>query len=230
MRSPIIVSLDLDSIERALAIINQTKELVWGYKVGPHLLYQNLFNKDLMKIRESAENLFVDLKFHDIPNTVSNAIAGIKSLEPKMFTIHAAGSGRMIQRAVDTCEELWGVRHPVVIAVTVLTSIDEDSWKLMFPSITIAEAFDSLIKEAAGSGAGGIVCSGHEVANIKKTYPNLIKIVPGIRLEETVDDQARTMTPRQAFDSGADYLVIGRPIVEANNPKEIVEKILNDIH
>ncbi|NJO63718.1 MAG: orotidine-5'-phosphate decarboxylase [Richelia sp. RM2_1_2] len=228
MNSPIIVALDTKTVAHANFIINETNKYVWGYKIGPQLLYNNMFSMDLKELINSTENIFVDLKFHDIPNTVGESVASIITLKPKMFTVHAAGGRNMIRAAATARSAVWSQpgTGPKVIVVTILTSFSTYSWLQTFPGLDPSLVVQNFLNESINHGADGVVCSGLEVSYIKSRYPHLITIVPGIRLEPTDDDQARVTTPRQAIDRGATFIVVGRPIVNAEKPSEVVKKIL----
>lgn len=227
--SKIIVALDTDSIEKAKEIIDQTCDLVWGYKIGYQLFYGNVFSPEIPKLFSQLPNTFLDLKFHDIPNTIAGAIKSIKPLEPTMFTLHVGGSSDMLKQAVQTRRELWRKpgTGPKIIAVTILTSMSKKNWNNLYPGTTMEAGFSAAMNEAVSGGANGVVCSGWEVEHVKKTYPSLKTIVPGIRPLKVYDDQARIITPREALQRGADYLVIGRPITAADNPRNATRDIID---
>lgn len=231
MKKSIIIALDVDSIDNAKEIINQTKDLVWGYKIGYQLFFRHMFSDELPKLFKEAGNVFLDLKLHDIPNTVSNALSSLSSLDPKMISIHSSGSRTMIKEAVDGRRKAWPKpgTGPILLAVTVLTSISKDNWKYMYPGTSMEAGFSSLLSESITAGANGIVCSGWEVGYVKKTYPRFLTVVPGIRQVKTNDDQARAISAKQAIDRGADYIVIGRPIIGTNNYRKATQNILDTL-
>ena len=142
---------------------------VWGYKIGPQLFYPNFSNRDeFLGMLDVARHLFLDMKFHDTPDTVAGAIRGVKNLNPKIITIHSQGGYKMMQDAVKARDEAWATVHPkpLIIAVTILTSIDDDVWGRM-NNVPKEYIFDNLLDEAVFSGVDGVVCSGQEVGWIK---------------------------------------------------------------
>ncbi|HEX8309453.1 MAG TPA: orotidine-5'-phosphate decarboxylase [Allosphingosinicella sp.] len=213
MRSPIFVALDTADLERAKAIASRVRNHVGGIKLGLEFFCAN----GLHGVREMAElhlPIFLDLKFHDIPNTVGKAIQALRPLEPAVLTVHAAGGRAMMEDAKAAAPA--GTK---VVAVTVLTSLDAsdlDSIGLAADPNAQVERLTGLARE---SGLDGIVCSGNEVAAAKKSWPDGFFVVPGVRLGEgPAGDQKRVMTPRKALDAGASILVVGRPITQAEDP------------
>ncbi len=169
---------------------------------------------------------FLDLKFHDIPNTVAGAVRAVLPCAPAMLTIHAGGGGAMIAAARKAAEEA-GATRPIILAVTVLTSIDAATLSSVGVTDTSEQQVLRLARIALESGADGLVCSAHEVAALRTAFgaaPALV--VPGIRpAGSAADDQARTMAPPEAVAAGADWLVIGRPITKAENPAATAAQI-----
>lgn len=219
--NPIIVALDGISHGDALVIAKKLKDYVWGFKVNDIAFSQGEgIIGDLED--EGVENIMLDFKWHDIPNTVQNAAAHfVKYKSIKIATVHASGGKEMITAAVN---EL----HGKIAAVTVLTSIDQDMCFDIyggFPEIKVA-AFAFYAQEA---GASLIVCSGQELSQLHGI--SLPKIVPGIRplWYQEQDDQKRKMTPSEAISNGAGYLVMGRPILRAEDPVEAAKRTLEEI-
>jgi orotidine-5'-phosphate decarboxylase len=232
MNNPIIVALDTPSMHNALRLVSLLKNKVHSFKLGPQLLYRHGLLEGAMRIRTQGVNTFIDMKFHDIPKTVEESVLGIRPLSPSMFTVHALGGAEMLKTTVAANNQAWSndfTNKPMVLAVTILTSINQDLWWDMFNGFSMQRAIENLLDIAVDAEVDGVVCSGYEVASIKKFYPDLKVVVPGIRLETTQDDQKRVMTPKEAINAGADYLVIGRPIVEADDPVAVVERILANI-
>jgi orotidine-5'-phosphate decarboxylase len=230
--NPIIVALDTPLIHEALRLVSLLKNKVHAFKIGPQLLYRQGLIEGAIRIRTQGVQTFIDMKFHDIPKTVEESVLGIRPLSPSMFTVHALGGVEMLKAAVNANNNAWLAdinNKPMVLAVTILTSIDQNIWWDMFNGFSMSRAFDNLIDIAADAEVDGVVCSGHEVAKIKQFYPYLKTVVPGIRFEKESDDQKRVMTPKEAIAAGADYLVIGRPIVQAEDPVQVVDQILEDI-
>jgi orotidine-5'-phosphate decarboxylase len=220
MRSPIYVAIDTPDLERARTIASRVRNHVGGIKLGLEFFSAN----GRHGIREMAElglPIFLDLKFHDIPNTVAKAIQALRPLEPAILTVHAAGGRAMMEDAKAAAP--LGTK---VVGVTVLTSLDGSD----LSSIGLApdphpqvERLTTLAREA---GLDGVVCSGNEVAAAKKLWPGGFFVVPGVRpADGPVGDQKRVMTPRKAMDSGASILVIGRPITDAPDPDQAARAI-----
>jgi orotidine-5'-phosphate decarboxylase len=213
MRSPIFVALDTPDLERAKAIATRVRNHVGGIKLGLEFFCAN----GRHGIREMAElhlPIFLDLKLHDIPNTVGKAIQALRPLEPAVLTVHAAGGRAMMEDAKAAAPT--GTK---VVAVTVLTSLDGsdlDSIGVGGDPQAQVERLTALAREA---GLDGVVCSGNEVAAAKKLWPDGFFVVPGVRpADGPSGDQKRVMTPRKALDAGASILVVGRPITEAEDP------------
>jgi orotidine-5'-phosphate decarboxylase len=220
MRSPIFVALDTPDLEKAKAIATRVQRHVGGLKLGLEFFCAN----GRHGVREMAElglPIFLDLKLHDIPNTVGKAIQALHSLEPAILTVHAAGGRAMLEDAKAAAPT--GTK---VVAVTVLTSLDSDdlaSIGLQGDPHAQVERLASLAREA---GLDGLVCSGKEVAAAKKLWPQGFFVVPGVRPADGVHgDQKRVMTPRKALDSGASILVVGRPITQAPDPDQAARSI-----
>ncbi|HEU0134618.1 MAG TPA: orotidine-5'-phosphate decarboxylase [Allosphingosinicella sp.] len=220
MRSPIFVAIDTPDPERAKAIAGRVRNHVGGIKLGLEFFCAN----GLHGVREMAElhlPIFLDLKLHDIPNTVGKAIQALRPLEPAVLTVHAAGGRAMMEDAKAAAPS--GTK---VVAVTVLTSLDGAD----LGSIGLAEdphaQVERLTALAREAGLDGVVCSGNEVAAAKRLWPDGFFVVPGVRPAGGPSaDQKRVMTPRKALDSGASILVIGRPITEAEDPDQAARAI-----
>lgn len=202
----IIVALDRISKKEALRISKELKGLVWGFKVND-LLFEN---SGIIKKLKKSGKVFADAKLHDIPNTVANSAAKLSKAGADMISVHALGGVEMMKAAKHTAGKTE------IIAVTVLTSQKK------------ADNFLKLVKDAQTAGVDGIVCSAHELKYIKKP---ILKIVPGIRPSwyDTKDDQSRTATPQEAVNSGADLIVIGRPILNSGNPRKEILRILSEL-
>lgn len=173
--------------------------------------------------------LFLDFKLHDIPNTVEKAVEGLLQFNPAFITVHASGGPRMIEAAVKPIKK-EGLKTKI-LAVTVLTSLSAEECKDIGFTRPLSEQVIHLAKTSVEAGAGGIVCSALEAKSIKESLNHTIDIVcPGIRLHDhNVNDQTRIVTPKIAAESGANYIVVGRPIVKADNPVEAITRIREDI-
>jgi orotidine-5'-phosphate decarboxylase len=220
MRSPIFVAIDTPDLERAKAIATRVRNHVGGIKLGLEFFCAN----GRHGVRDMAElhlPIFLDLKFHDIPNTVGKAIQALRPLEPAVLTVHAAGGRAMMEDAKAAAPA--GTK---VVAVTVLTSLDgADLASIGLPADPRrqVERLTGLAREA---GLDGVVCSGNEVAAAKKLWPDGFFVVPGVRpADGPAGDQKRVMTPRKALDAGASILVVGRPITQAQDPDQAARAI-----
>jgi orotidine-5'-phosphate decarboxylase len=186
------------------------------------------------RVRGTGASVFLDLKFHDIPNTVAKAVASAMQLDVQMFTVHTSGGFDMLRAAEKAAEENgWkaGRTPPLVLGVTVLTSMNAATLREIGLDGNVEFQVRRLAAVAIKAGLRGLVCSPQEVAQLKKVVPpNMQLVTPGIRTgAEKPDDQARTMTPKEAIAAGASWLVIGRPIYAAENPRAAAEKILESI-
>jgi orotidine-5'-phosphate decarboxylase len=233
MRNPIIVALDVGSPEAALELTTQLAPACGGFKIGSEL-FTAAGPEIVRKIRERGALVFLDLKFHDIPNTVAKAVASAVRLDVQMLTVHAGGGTEMLKAAEKAAEETayrMGRVPPLVLGVTVLTSLDGAALREVGLDVNVEYQVRRLAMVATKAGLRGLVCSPLEIAALRKTVPSLIQlVVPGIRTgAEKADDQKRTMTPREAMAAGANWLVIGRPICAAENPRAAAEKILESL-
>ena len=220
MRSPIFVAIDTPDLDRAKEIAGRVRRHVGGLKLGLEFFSAN----GRAGVREMADlglPIFLDLKLHDIPNTVAKAVQALRALEPAVLTVHASGGLAMMEDAKAAAPA--GTK---VVAVTVLTSLDGGD----LTSIGLAEdphpQVERLTALAKEAGLDGVVCSGNEVAAAKRIWPSGFFVVPGVRpADGNHGDQKRVMTPRQALDNGASILVIGRPITQADDPDRAARAI-----
>lgn len=229
MSPKLIVALDFNTEKDALNLIDKLDPNQCVLKVGSELF--TLFGTQFVKrLIQRQFKVFLDLKFHDIPNTVSMACKAGADLGVWMMNVHAAGGASMMQAARDAIES-YGVARPLLIAVTVLTSFNQSELNTIGINIPILEQVEKLATLAKKSGLDGVVCSAQEVKVIKKICGDqFITVTPGIRLETNPkDDQSRVMTPKQAMEAGSDYLVVGRPITKAADPQKVISEILKDI-
>ncbi|MGB5093278.1 MAG: orotidine-5'-phosphate decarboxylase [Parvibaculum sp.] len=217
-RNPIFCAIDTTDIQRARVLSRAVGENVGGLKIGLEYFYAT-GAEGYRAIAESGLPIFLDLKLHDIPNTVAGGIRSILPLKPAIVNVHAAGGKAMMQAAVMAAREA-GAARPLVIAVTVLTSLDATDLPRIGVSGNPSEQVRRLAGLAAEAGLDGVVCSAHEIELLRRDVgPDFKLIVPGIRpVGSAVGDQKRIMTPPQALSLGADILVIGRPITEADDP------------
>jgi len=220
MRAPpaIFAALDTPDLSRAKALAFALKDAVAGLKLGLEF-YSAQGPAGIRAMMHEGSALFLDLKLHDIPNTVAGAVRSLLPLRPALLTLHASGGAAMMRAAADAARE-GGADRPKLLAVTVLTSLDPDDLARLGLTGTPAQQVLRLAGLAKSSGLDGLVCSPAEVAAVRKMVgPDFLIVVPGIRpAGESAGDQKRTMTPREAADAGADILVIGRPITAAPDP------------
>jgi orotidine-5'-phosphate decarboxylase len=224
-RERILVALDTTDVDRAAALARELSGHVGGIKLGKEFFTAN-GPQGVRAVVSDAQPLFLDLKFHDIPNTVAGAVRSAMEMNPMMLNVHAAGGAAMMRAAAAAVAEA-GAARPLLIAVTVLTSLGDEDLDDIGVNATAADQVARLAKLALDCGLDGVVCSPREIEIVRNTCGADFKtVVPGIRPEWAVKgDQKRIMTPRQAVDLGADYLVIGRPITGADNPIQAAKRI-----
>jgi orotidine-5'-phosphate decarboxylase len=221
----VVIALDYDSKKTALDFIDQLDPTTCRLKIGKEMFTN--FGPDFVKqIVDKGFDVFLDLKFHDIPNTVAKAVKAAADLGVWMVNVHASGGRRMMEAAKAILEP-YGDKAPLLIAVTVLTSMDESDLKELGIELSTLEQVKRLATLAKSSGLDGVVCSSYEVSELKAQLGKEFKLItPGIRPEGSeAGDQRRIKTPKQAIDSGSDYLVIGRPITQATNPAQVLMEI-----
>jgi orotidine-5'-phosphate decarboxylase len=233
MRNPIIAALDVPDAEAAIKLANDIAPAVGAFKIGSELF--TAAGPDIVKkIRATGAPVFLDLKFHDIPNTVAKAVALATRLGVQILTVHASGGGEMMRAAEksaqDTAKSL-NLPAPLVLGVTVLTSSNNEMLAEIGCETDAEKQVLRLAQLAVKSGLRGLVCSPLEIVALRKILPAHIQLVtPGIRTgAEKADDQKRTLSAREAIQAGANWLVIGRPIYAAENPRAAAEKILSTL-
>ena len=229
----IIFALDVEHFSEAQQWVNLLKDQIGVFKVGKQL-FTHAGPKVIDMIRKRNQNIFLDLKFHDIPTTVAKAGVEATKLNVSIFDLHALGGFEMMKKTVEasktTAKEL-GIPKPLILAITILTSMDEDSLKEVGIRGPILDEVGQLALLAMKAGVDGVVASPQEIGVIRKQCgKDFLIVTPGIRLpSDKKDDQKRTLSPKEAISAGADYLVIGRPIKEAKDPLEAVQRIVEDI-
>lgn len=227
--NPIICALDTQDVTEASAIAHEVQPHVGAIKLGLEFFTAN-GAAGVQEITKLGVPVFLDLKFHDIPNTVAKAIAATAGMNMFMMTVHTSGGRGMLQAAIDASDrvaQVTGKERPLVIGVTLLTSLDQDDISLIGFQDTVQDQVIRLADLAQSAGLDGVVCSPFEIAPIrKKLGDDLTLVVPGIRPEGSAQgDQKRILTPKEALKRGADYLVIGRPITEASDRAAAALKI-----
>lgn len=231
-RSRIIVALDLDA-ESALALAARLRGRVGWLKVGMTLFYES--GPDIIaRVRDMGFDVFLDLKLHDIPHQVRGAAETISRHGVRMLTVHAGGGGPMIEAAAEGAAagaQAAGVERPAVLAVTVLTSMDDTTLSSVGVPFPATEQVPALARLALDAGADGIVCSPVEVEDIRPILgPEPWIVTPGVRPTWAhAGDQSRIATPAAALQAGASHLVIGRPITGATDPVEALESIVTEV-
>jgi orotidine-5'-phosphate decarboxylase len=226
VKSKLIVALDFANQKDALALVEQLNPSQCALKVGSEMF--TLFGTDFVRqLIRMGFKIFLDLKFHDIPNTVAQACRACAELEVWMINVHASGGLAMMQAARKAIEP-FGASRPLLIAVTMLTSLGDNELPAIGLSPSIEDQVSRLALLTHNAGLDGIVCSAYEVPKIKMLCgSSFLTVTPGIRLlGDDKDDQTRVMTPEQALALGSDYLVVGRSITAAQAPASIVREIL----
>ncbi len=232
LKERIILALDFSELRIAKFWVESLKSKIKTFKVGP-ILFLDSGPIGIKEFRDMGADVFLDLKFHDIPSTVEHSGRQAVRYGVKMFTVHALGGFEMMKAVSDAVadEAAKHNRHkPLVLAVTVLTSHDEASLKRIGINSSTKDTVLSLASLADKAGVDGLVCSGMEVEILRKEFgERFTLVVPGIRPGGDKHDQKRVVTPAEAVASGADYLVIGRSITEAENPEAVVDEIVTSI-
>ncbi|MCG3163323.1 MAG: Orotidine 5'-phosphate decarboxylase [Acidobacteria bacterium] len=233
IRNPIVVALDVESSDQALSLVERLRGVAGMFKVGKQLF--TAAGPDVVrKIIAMGERVFLDLKFHDIPNTV--AMAGVEAarLGVSIFNVHAMGGSKMMRavtEAVTETAERERMARPLILGVTVLTSHTQDSLKEVGIEPKLEDEVVNLARLCDASGIDGVVASPLEIAPIRSAIknPGFVILTPGVRpAGASLDDQSRVMTPAEAIHAGANFLVIGRPITAADDPVAAARKILEE--
>ena len=217
----IIVALDSNNFSEIEKLVKSLKKDVYAFKIG----YQFFFNFGLIgykKIYSICPKIFLDLKLHDIPNTVKNGLEALNKIKPILTTIHISGGDEMMKSSVKD------KKFTKILGVSILTSIDSKQTKKFYNQKNVSSLVKKFAKFAKKNGLDGVVCSPKEIKVIRKaTGKNFIIVTPGIRLKNKIksDDQKRIETPEKAIEMGANYLVIGRPITKSKNPLKTLKEI-----
>jgi orotidine-5'-phosphate decarboxylase len=227
--NPIFCAVDTPNIEKAEKLVDSLKESVGGIKLGLEF-FMATGPEGYRKIAKKGLSIFLDLKLHDIPNTVAGAISSLLPLKPSFITVHASGGPAMLRAASDAAAKA-GVDRPKLLAVTVLTSLDKDDLTKVGQGADVAAQVVRLAEVAKDSGIDGVICAPAEIPALRKALgKDFILMVPGIRPDwASSDDQKRAMTPKEAHEAGASYLVIGRPITKAEDPAAAAKRILAEL-
>jgi len=231
--NPLICALDTTDAGQAATLAAQLKDHVGAVKLGLEFFTAN-GAAGVRQITDQKAPVFLDLKFHDIPNTVAKAIKATAGINTFMLTVHVAGGRAMLQAAIDASMEvaaMTGKERPLVVGVTVLTSLDQDDLTMIGVRDPLHEQVKRLADLAQSSGLDGVVCSPYEIAALREHCGgDFTLVVPGIRPSGgTKGDQKRVMTPREALERGADFLVVGRPITEAPDPVRAAQELYQSL-
>jgi orotidine-5'-phosphate decarboxylase len=235
INNPLVVALDVDSADQALFLVGRLRGVAGMFKVGKQL-FTTAGPEVVRKIIAMGERVFLDLKFHDIPNTV--AMAGVEAarLGVSVFNVHALGGSKMMRAvndAVTETAEHEKIARPLILGVTVLTSHTQDSLKEVGIDRTLEDEVVNLARLCSASGLDGVVASPLEIASIRSAIEDssFVILTPGVRpAGASLNDQSRVMTPAEAVRAGANFLVIGRPITAANDPVAAARNILEEIN
>ena len=226
----LIVALDVHTMDDVRSLVSTLGDTVTYYKVGMELFYS--VGPDVVRLlKEQGKHFFLDLKLHDIPNTVAGGLASLMGLGADIVNVHASGGYTMMKTAATKLHAAaaeQGIPCPKIIGVTVLTSMNEDDWKKLGETEPMADRVTRLAKLAKAAGLDGVVASPQEAAGIREACgDDFLIVTPGVRPSgASVDDQSRIATPAQALQNGATHLVIGRPIRAAKDPKTAALAIL----
>ena len=228
MNKKVIVALDLNNINKATKLVKELKKEVYAFKIG-HEFFYNFGIKGYQKIYEICPKIFLDLKLHDIPNTVEKGLKAISKLRPIFTTIHISGGDEM-----QKISALKNNKKTNILGVTVLTSLDEKQTLKYYKEKKVDILVKKFANYAKKNNLSGLVCSPLEINIVRKEVgKKMILVVPGIRPEKNSldkkDDQKRTLSPKEAINLGANFLVIGRPIIESKNPLETIKEINRSI-
>jgi orotidine-5'-phosphate decarboxylase len=229
----LIVALDVDSAEKAEALVDELKGVVKIFKIGSEL-FTSCGPTIVEMVNKRECGVFLDLKFHDIPNTVTKAVTAATRLKPFMLNVHALGGHEMMKKAAEAAHaeaKRLGIAKPKVIGVTVLTSSDGMALKKIGINDNMNSQVLRLASLARDSGLDGVVASPSEANLIRKSLgAGFVIVTPGIRPAwVSSDDQRRVATPKEALEAGADYIVVGRPVIAADRPKDAAKKISEEL-
>ena len=225
-KNPIFCAIDTNELDRALSLITEISPNIGGIKIGLEFI-TSLGISGIEEIKKSNIPLFIDLKLYDIPNTVSAALKNILKFEPEYTTVHISGGRRMLEACVE--EKLRAKSNTKLVGVTMLTSFNNEEIGEIGINKSVNENVSLLASLASSCNLDGIVCSPHEISEIRNNY-DLEIITPGIRMDKfRTDDQKRTLSAKEALIAGADILVIGRPITQADSPSDAARSIYESI-
>ena len=223
----VIVALDTSNIKKVKEIVQKLKSEVYAFKIG-YEFFLNHGIKGYNTVRKICPRIFLDLKLHDIPNTTKKGIEAINKLKPLLTTIHISGGDEMMKAS------LINKKHTKILGVSILTSLDNTQTKKYYNEKKIENLVKKFVKQAKKNKLDGVICSPKEIKYIRKEVgKNFLIITPGIRINNSnkiKDDQKRVLTPAEAISLGANFLVIGRPILQSKNPLNTIREINKTIN
>jgi orotidine-5'-phosphate decarboxylase len=230
MKEKIIIALDVSSRDHALRLVRELHDLAGMFKIGSQL-FTSCGPQIVQEIIGAGGKVFLDLKFHDIPNTVVHAATDAAKLGVSMMTVHSSGGRAMMESVSKNLQEKFGARRPMVVAITVLTSFDTRALFEIGVEFPVEEQVQRLARFAEGCGMDGVVCSPQEIQLLRKSLRMDFKIVtPGIRMpDQSLNDQERIATPNEAIEAGADYIVVGRAVTNDTEPRAATERLLESL-
>jgi orotidine-5'-phosphate decarboxylase len=215
------IALDAANNRKNIDVVNNLHELVYGFKVG----YRSFYNKDadklISEIKRKKSKLFLDLKLHDIPNTVSSAIESLKYINPDFLTLHISGGEEMLKSTLKSIKK-FNLKTKV-LGVTLLTSLDGKDSKKIYGEKDTNKLINKLALIASNAKIAGLICSGQDLKSLK-SFKKLLKITPGVKLLDRRDDQKRVSFVHDALNGGANFVVIGRELINAKNPMKLLNE------
>lgn len=233
LKNPILCAIDTADLESAQSLAHEIAPHIGGIKLGLEFFLKCGADGVKYVTKGGEIPLFLDLKFHDIPNTVTGAVRSVMQCTPFMLTVHTSGGEAMLRAAKETATEQaekLGITAPSIIGVTMLTSMDDSDLKDIGMREDVPNTAKQLTSLAKNAMIDGIVCSGHELSSLHaKNDSEFLYVTPGIRLHGHSQDQKRIMTPQEAIEQGASYLVIGREITQSDNKQYAIQQILENI-
>ncbi len=221
MKFKAFIALDCKTNSENIKIVKKLSSQVCGFKVGYRSFYNKGSEKLVSEIKKRRSQLFLDLKLHDIPNTVVNAINSLSKINPEYLTLHISGGKMMLKQSLITIKKLK--LKTKLLGVTLLTSLDQEDSKQIYSQKNTNDLVYKFAEIANSSKIHGLICSGQELSNLKE-FKRLIKIIPGVKLFKRSDDQKRITFAHEALEEGADYVVIGRELINSNNPIDLLKE------
>ena len=215
------IALDLKSNTQNISIVKKLYRHVYGFKVGYRSFYNNRSNELIAEIKKSKSKLFLDLKLHDIPNTVSSAIESLSNINPDFLTLHISGGKEMMKAAVNSIKK--NKLKTKILGVTLLTSLDGKDSEIIYKERSTKKLVKKFTEIANNENIHGLVCSGDDLKILAK-YKKLIKITPGVKMFARNDDQKRVAFVHNAIQDGANFVVIGRELIESKRPLDLLKK------